>query len=137
MATADDKAVLLAQLMEIMGTSDDIQARCLLEASGYDLDICLAMLSESQAATRRLSACKITVVFDEDRFELQLPGSTNVTALKEEIEKSTNIVPAQQMLVEQSTQMEVTQPTSTIADILDAVGASELRLHLLTPNSSA
>lgn len=43
-----DKAEKIAQVQEWLGSSDELQARALLDATGWDLGACKAMLSESR-----------------------------------------------------------------------------------------
>ncbi len=97
------------------------------------MSLCVALIEK---ASKGLAACRVVVLFDETKIELMIPAHATLKEVKEELLKSTNIVPREQMLVDSHTQMEL-PATTTIGDIISLSGKNELELHLLSPNSNA
>eukprot|EP00051_Salpingoeca_urceolata_P028352 m.486403 g.486403 ORF g.486403 m.486403 type:complete len:141 (+) comp24395_c0_seq1:140-562(+) len=122
------------QLMAATGQTDEIMARSLLEAVGWDLSAAKAMMAESLSAAQQLQPAPVTVVFEEQTYKLDLPPSATVRDIKVAVEAETGVAPREQMLLEQTTQQELTD-TSVLGDISAGVGG-DVTIHLLTPNSA-
>eukprot|EP00050_Salpingoeca_kvevrii_P008310 m.302171 g.302171 ORF g.302171 m.302171 type:complete len:144 (+) comp15044_c0_seq1:103-534(+) len=126
---------LVARLVAVTGTEDTAMLRSVLEANDWDFDRSLHMMLEAYQASEQYDDVRVIVVFEDQRFEFELPPSATLTELKNKLEEASNIVPQQQMLIDTATQME--PPERVPLGDLRQSSRSNLVMHLLTPNSSA
>lgn len=77
----------------------------------------------------------MTILFDDSEFHVEVLGTATISDLKDEVCKATNIVPKEQMLAEEVSQMEP-EGHITIDEVAAMTGVEHLRFHLLTPNSA-
>eukprot|EP00039_Didymoeca_costata_P005234 m.79756 g.79756 ORF g.79756 m.79756 type:complete len:174 (-) comp12728_c0_seq1:1935-2456(-) len=113
---------------------DHLLARSLLESTGWDVEAAKLLVEEDRRANGALKPINVEIVFDDTRYNLELPPNSSVAELKEAVEKETNINPEEQMLLDSTTQMEM-PPSTKLADIQNS--QPQLVFHLLSPNSAA
>eukprot|EP00040_Diaphanoeca_grandis_P043397 m.267918 g.267918 ORF g.267918 m.267918 type:complete len:130 (+) comp75407_c0_seq1:270-659(+) len=126
-----EKSAMVDALVQASGLGRP-DCTSLLEGTGWNIEECIMMCVESKQVEGTLNS-KINVVvhFDEARYDFQFSPQATVEDVKKEVETQTNIVAAQQMLVESASQSELASnlPLETI----NSTGV--ITFHLLTENS--
>eukprot|EP00053_Salpingoeca_punica_P009388 m.84145 g.84145 ORF g.84145 m.84145 type:complete len:136 (-) comp15006_c2_seq6:57-464(-) len=128
-----EKQARLDTVLTSTGSPDRIQVMNLLEATGYDVNLCLQLFKENEQASADFSPVTVVVNFEEEVYRLSLPRTATLADVKRALVKESNIVEREQLLVEQTTQVE--PPAEAALTTYPRVG-DEIVLHLLSPNSA-
>eukprot|EP00049_Salpingoeca_infusionum_P003953 m.73050 g.73050 ORF g.73050 m.73050 type:complete len:163 (-) comp12354_c2_seq1:96-584(-) len=130
----EEIAQLVDQVMDELGIDDVLLARSMLALNDYNLDACRVMMMENRRASQQLEPVTVWVMFEETKYEYKLSPIKTIHDVQLCVMADTNIVEAEQMLVDAVTMVQV--PSEVM--IGDMIGTQpRLELHLLTPNSAA
>eukprot|EP00055_Hartaetosiga_balthica_P010806 m.47342 g.47342 ORF g.47342 m.47342 type:complete len:149 (+) comp7324_c0_seq2:47-493(+) len=119
-------------LIATTGIDDKYLIMSVLESKNFDVQECLGMLMEGKQAEQRIDL-NVEVIFEDHVFKYTLRPYDTVATLHERIQQETNIVPADQMLVEVNSQEQLHADMILGNFALDM----SLKLVLLTNNSAA